>query len=309
MAPLLVEQGCIQILAHTANSVVYAVDTEATPGNAKDTPTVLKGWAVWYKGEEPLGPVRSPEEADEMVRSEAAIYEILGKHDRILDCLGLEIAVLKDAGPDPMAWALRLERAPVGGLRKYLYDHPTSPPDERTRLGLARQFAEGLAYMHSRGVVWNDISARNALLFDGWRLKLCDFGTALPYNKDQNDDDDDDDEEEEDDGWWGAEARYVAPGPEAHNPSRRDIQVGLIHRELFALGSAIYEIVEWKVPYGSEDEVPVEKVHDMLNAGEWPELSSGNPAADIIRRCWAYEYQSAEEVVQDLKTLLETKFS
>jgi hypothetical protein len=68
MAPLLVEQGCIRVLAHTPDSVLYALDTEATPGQAKDTSTVLKGWVVWYNSREPLGLVRPPDEADAMVR-------------------------------------------------------------------------------------------------------------------------------------------------------------------------------------------------------------------------------------------------
>lgn len=73
-----------------------------------------------------------------MVRREAAIYEALGKHNRILYYVGLEVAVLKGAGPEPRAWALRLERARPGqNLCAYLYDHPTNPPCERTRLALA----------------------------------------------------------------------------------------------------------------------------------------------------------------------------
>ncbi|KAH8755428.1 hypothetical protein F5883DRAFT_650057 [Diaporthe sp. PMI_573] len=190
--------GCIQVLDQTPSSVC---------------------WALWYGGREPLGPLKPPDKADKMVRREAAIYGALGKHDRILNYIGVE----------------------------YLYNNPMNPPCEQTRLELALQFAVGLAYMHSRGVVWSDVSTRDALMFDGWRLKLCDF-------------------------------------------------VGTIHREVFALGSGIYEIVEWKVPYGSEYDVSPEEVYEMLIAGKWPELNSSNPAKDI-RRCWAYEYETAQQVV------------
>lgn len=171
------------------------------PGRAKDTPTVLKGWAVWYKGEEPLGPVQPPDEADEMVRAEAAIYEALGKHHRILDYLGLKVAVLKGAGPKPCAWALRLERAPGGiNLRNYLYAHPASPPGPRNQLALAWQFAEGLAYVHARGVAWVDVSTRNVLLFGEWHLKICEFGLSMRY-------------EDHPRRLWAAELRYKPPGP------------------------------------------------------------------------------------------------
>ncbi len=283
-APRLVEQGCIQVLAHIPNSVVYAVDTDATPGRAKDTSTVLKGWAVWYNGKEPVGPVKPPDQADATVRREAAIYEALGKRDRILNYIGLEVAVLESAGPIPKAWALHLERAPGSSLREYLYDHPTNPPSQRIRLELASQFAEGLTHVHSRGIVWSDVSTRNALMLDGWCLKLRDFGTSSRY-------------EDYDHEWWGAESRYTAPGPQAYIQKRKDIQVDTIHREILALGSAIYEIVEWKVP--------LEEIHQMLIADKWPELSSNNPAGDIIRQCWAYKYESAQQVVRDLRRLLE----
>jgi tRNA A-37 threonylcarbamoyl transferase component Bud32 len=48
-------------------------------------------------------------------------------------------------------------------------------PDQSARLQMALQFAEGVAHMHARGVVWGDPSTRNALLFEKWRLRLCDF--------------------------------------------------------------------------------------------------------------------------------------
>jgi len=38
-----------------------------------------------------------------MVRREAAIYDTLGKHDHILNCVDLEVAVRKAARPDPKA--------------------------------------------------------------------------------------------------------------------------------------------------------------------------------------------------------------
>ncbi|KAJ0161067.1 hypothetical protein CTA2_6834, partial [Colletotrichum tanaceti] len=273
-----------KVLAHTPNSVIYAVDTDAEPGRAQDTSTVLKGWAVWYKGSEPLGPVRPAEEADAMVRREAAIYDALGKHDRILHCVGLEVAVLGAADPGPKAWALRLERAPGGSLRQYLYDNPSPPlppPAERIRLWLATQFAQGLAHVHSRNVVWSD---------------LCDFGTSALF-------------EDYDHDWWGAESRYTPPGPQANLQIRRDVRADTVHREIFALGSAIYEMVEWRVPYGPEKEVPPDEVHRRLIAGEWPELDNSNPAKDIINRCWAYGYGSAQEVVHDLQSLLESSRS
>ncbi|KKZ68473.1 hypothetical protein EMCG_05932 [[Emmonsia] crescens] len=62
--------------------------------------------------------------------------------------------------------------------------------------------------------------------------------------------------------------------------------------------------MEWKVPYGSYIEVPEEDVINALGAGEWPQLSSDNPAEAIIRSLWSYSYESSERVVADLQRLL-----
>ncbi|KAH6889925.1 kinase-like domain-containing protein [Thelonectria olida] len=286
MAPRLVKEGKIQILGQTANSVVYAVANDSKTGWAKDSLSVLKGGTVWYEGREALGPGKDAQESDERARKEAGIYEALGQHDCILGYFGLEATILGGSGSVPKAWAVRLERAPYGSLRDYIINNSANPPDERTRLKLATQFTEGVAHMHLRGVVWGDLSTRNVFLFDQWRIKLGDFADS-----DQMDDYPHD--------WYGCEIRYCPPGsdrPQCHN-------IGTMNREMFALGSAIYEISEWKVPYGSETEVSEDEVKEALLAGEWPQLSNDNPTGPIISRLWGYMYESSEQVVNDLRGL------
>lgn len=287
MPPRLVEEGKIQIIGQTANSVVYAVASDSKTGWARDSPSVLKGGTVWYEGREALGPGQGVEESDERARREASIYEALGQHDSIVRYLGLEAAVLGGAGTLPKAWAIRLQRAPYGSLRDYILGTAADPPKEHIRLGLAVQFAEGVAHIHQRGVVWGDLSARNALLFDKWRLKLGDFADSdLVNNYPHN--------------WYGCEVRYCPPGsdkPQCHS-------IGTMNREIFALGTAIYEIVEWRVPYGPEAEVSDDEVIAALVDGKRPPLTNDNPAGAIIRRCWGFMYESSLQVVDSLKSLL-----
>lgn len=287
MAPKLIQEGKIQILAQTANSVVYTVANDSTTGFAKDSLSVLKGGTVWYEGREALGPGKSAEESDENARKEAHIYETLGKHDRILQFLGLEIHTnVGESTAAPKAWAVRLERAPYGSLRDFIVSNCTNPPNEQTRLQMAIQFAEGVAHIPQRGIIWDDLSTRNALLFDEWRIKLCDFAFSDFADRYPHD-------------WYGREVRYCPPGsnrPHCHT-------VGTMNRELFALGTAIYEIVEWKVPYGAEAEVSQDDVMAALAGGQWPEMTSDNFAEDIIRGCWGYKYETAQRVLEDLQCL------
>ena len=100
--------------------------------------------------------------------------------------------------------------------------------------------------------------------------------------------------------WYMCEDRYCPPG--SNRPHRN--AVGTMNRELFALGSAIYEILECKVPYGTRFELYGNDVIEALSRGEWPELSDGDPARATIEKLWAYSYGSSQEVVDDLQSLL-----
>lgn len=144
--------------------------------------------------------------------------------------------------------------------------------------------------MHRCGVIWGDLSVRNALLLDKWHIKLSDFTDSSPVN-------------EYPCSWYGCEVRYCPPGSSRVRPQRHDVDT--IKRELFALGTAIYEIVEWKVPYGSETEVLEDEVIAALEDGKWPQMTYGNPAAAIILRCWGYMYESSLQVVGSFKSLLQ----
>ncbi|EKJ72446.1 hypothetical protein FPSE_07327 [Fusarium pseudograminearum CS3096] len=238
MAPLLIADGKIQIVAQTANSVAYAVENDSNTGLAKDSPFVLKGGTVWYKGKQALGPGKDIDESHESIKKEATIYKTLGQHDRILKCFGPEVDVLNGQDSIPKAWALRLERSPLDSLRDNIIDTYNNPPSQLIRLQLAHQFSEGVAHLHHMGIIWGDLSTRNAFLFDNWQLKLGDFADSDHMNAYPSD-------------WYGCEDRYCPPG--SNNPQMHD--VGTMNRELFALGSAIYEITEWKLPYGSDTEV------------------------------------------------------
>ncbi|KAH6617979.1 hypothetical protein B0J18DRAFT_492926 [Chaetomium sp. MPI-SDFR-AT-0129] len=274
--PLLVN-GQVQVLGQTLNSVIYAVATDnPTTHLAKDSPTVLKGGTVWYEGREALGPNKPADETDTVLRKEAAMYTALGPHPRILRFVALEEAVLPGGGIDDpssvgegegevrkkKAWALRLERAP-----------PAPAPDVLTRLALAAQFAEGVAHIHACGIIWGDLSTRNALWFDGsddggsgrdrggivtnGPLKLCDFADSEFFADYSTE-------------WYDCGSRYCRPG--STRPHRQQPPGQTLEREISALGSAVYEIVEWKIPYGSErdvtDDEDVGRVGERSAAGD-----------------------------------------
>jgi serine/threonine protein kinase len=252
------------ILQHTLFSVIYTEKGNVT--------TVLKAGAIWIDGQ-PHGwrPCTKNTAAD--LKREARIYEALGDHPRITKFINLEVGQ-----PEQVPWALRLERAPYGSLRQYIKNN--SPPTMSDRLRLAIEFAEGVQYLHERSVLWGDLSVRNALVFNDLELKLCDFaGSRLDGVFDEI--------------TFGYELRYRPPIKEAECP-----KMGSLELEIFALGSAIYEITEWQVPYSAAiDDMAVDKA---LGRGEWPLLSEKNPAGFIIQECWNFESE-AQKAAENLR--------
>ncbi len=133
-----------------------------------DNKTVLKGYQVWRDGKFYIG----QDDCEDDLAREAAVYAHLGDHQQILKCFGLEQHC---AG----VHSLRLELAPLGCVRQFIAEHPRQPPPLQTRLQMALDTATGVAYLHSRGVQHCDMSCRNLFLFDGFRVKLGDFGASL----------------------------------------------------------------------------------------------------------------------------------
>ncbi|KAI7772957.1 NADPH-ferrihemoprotein reductase [Diaporthe eres] len=255
----------LEPLGRTALSIVYA--EKSNPKYA------LKAAGFWLDGEM-YDHAAFAEDTSNMLKREAAVYEALGSHPRILECMGVELM------PDgEEAWALRLERAPHGNLREYIGKN--EPPTMARRVQVAINFAETLQHIHDRGVIWGDLSARNVLVFDDLHIKLCDFaGSSLKDIFPELD--------------FEYEPRYWAPGPEEDSPAR-----GTLAAELFALGTAICEITEWTLPYGPVEE---EEILQKLSDGEYPHLTENNPVRGIIQKLWHFEYNCAQEVVEALKT-------
>lgn len=218
-----------------------------------DSETVLKGYEIWVGGKRQSYKWRPYEES---VLREESVYRHLGSHPRLLSCYGLvEVR--------PSVHSLRLELAPLGNVRQYIEDHP-EPLSEDTRLQTVLDVSLGLAYIHSRKVRHADLSCRNLFLFDDFRVKIGDFGDAAV-------------ERHEFTPTVCEEIRCELPcrGREFdHRPVRK--------RELFALGSVLYEIMAWTRPFpGLQDDA----VLALYAKEEFPSTDSLT-VGHIILNCW-----------------------
>ncbi|RKK20043.1 hypothetical protein BFJ68_g1815 [Fusarium oxysporum] len=257
----------LEPLGRTGLSIVYI-----EKGNSK---SALKAAGLWLDGEM-YDHAAFAEDTSNLFKREAAIYEALGPHPCILKCIGVELM------PDgEEAWALRLERAPHGNLREYVGKN--EPPTMARRLQVAVDFTEALQYVHDRGVIWGDVSPRNVLVFDDLHIKLCDFAGSILKGKFPE-------------LLFTCEPRCWVPGSEGDSTTR-----SIVEKELFALGTAICEITEWTVPYGP---IEIEELQQKLMDGEYPYVGDSNHVKDVIKKLWHFEYSSAQEAVEALRTAL-----
>ncbi|ROW16524.1 hypothetical protein VPNG_02838 [Cytospora leucostoma] len=257
----------VEVLIRTDHSVIY-VD-KARPS------VVLKAETIWID-RKPYGtPSMAAQTSHELCR-EHDIYMALGGHQCITRCLGL---FHDDSGN---AVALKLERASKGNLR-HLIGESQEVPSVCRRLEMAVALAECVAYLHCRGVIWGDLSTRNVLIFEDDSLKICDFASsALKIIYPQF-------------GIYTYEPGYCPALPEDQVRT-----LSMMQRELYALGSAIFESTAWKFPYAdfSGD------IWDLVESGTMPVIADNNVARDIITRCWNFGYDTAGAVADDLAAVL-----
>ncbi|KAF4337593.1 cytochrome p450 3a17 [Fusarium beomiforme] len=268
----------LEPLGRTALNIIYADKSEPQ--------VAIKATGFWLDGEM-YDHAAFAEDSSETFKREAIIYNALGPHEHILKSYGvayLPAARGKESEPtaesEREAWALKLERAPNGNLRERILKGDALPMAQR--LSMALNLADTLQYVHSRGVIWGDISTRNILLFENHHIKLSDFaGSSLRgvYP----------------DLLFACEPRYWIPTTNPPSPER-----SIFEKELFSLGTGICEITEWALPYG---ELEIEELQEKLMRGEYPDLSEDNPAKHVIRGLWNLDYRSVQEVADALRKL------
>jgi serine/threonine protein kinase len=240
---------------------------------ASDGKTALKGYQVWI-GDTCCAAKQHSDGCEESLAREEMVYQHLGEHIHILQCYGL-------VEVHPGIHSLQLERAPYGNIRQFIRDHKDTPPSEQDRLKMALGVSSGLAHAHAKNVIHCDISCRNLFLFPDWCTKVGDFGSAIldgtpPIHN------------------IVEEIRYELP-----LRGRVFAERPYVKRELFALGSAIYEIMAWKQPFeGLEDD----DVKKKYAAEEFPDVAY-LLARNIVHNCWSEKFDTAKEVEEALTAL------
>lgn len=199
---------------------------------------------------------------------EIRIYTRLGHHERIAHC------EIQEKG-------LQLERGMC--LRDVLQSPSGSSVPLDSKLQWAQEAADGLAYIHSKGVVHADVGCHNMILDGFGHLKFIDFaGSGID-----------------------GEAPLVCYEWCSFQP-RSEIDFST---DIFALGSMLFEIDSGKVPYSElakdlEMGTLVPIVERLFSENKFPpveKLTLGN----IISGCWLGKYSSMLEVQKQIALCIE----
>lgn len=205
---------------------------------------------------------------------EERMYKALGSHPRIITCFGLD------------GRGLKLEYAPNGTLRDFLRGSNSSGFDSpKDRLRWSRQAAEAIAYIHTKNIIHCDISIRNFLLDRDMNMKLSDFQGLYvdPHGVTFN-------------GFALENVKSYLPRPSTHSDQKSD---------LFALGTAIYEIMTGHEPFPDLDELEdEEEIEKRYIKGRFPVLDDVL-GGHIIYKCWSLAYEKVDACVEGLKALEE----
>jgi len=164
---------------------------------------------------------------------------------------------------------------PFRSMRHYYAQNGLASIDQRYRW--CHQVVSGFSYIHSKGMIHHDISARNILISSNLTVKICDFGSATLLGERVH---------------GSAEFRYSLGRHEAE---------GTFEYDLFCMGALFYEIILGKPPYEKLSRTEVVQQYSERN---FPSLDAIEPAYGIIiDNCWHDKYASIQQLETDLPVL------
>ncbi|PPJ53239.1 hypothetical protein CBER1_11889 [Cercospora berteroae] len=195
---------------------------------------------------------------------EANVYKILGSHNRIANCLYI----------GPMKDIIILEFYGYGNLKDYVAIHGATQLRK-----WAKQMVEAVQFVHSKGVRHSDIRLDQWLLDSEMNARLSDFN-ASGYDE------------------YPAFGLHSEKALGIEDPShympRDSSEDNSVRSDLFALGSALYEIERGSTPFADADD---ETITQRFALREFP-MVSDLVLGCIISGSWTGEFDSAAEMLQ-----------
>lgn len=138
------------------------------------------------------------------------------------------------------------------------------------------QAIKAIIFIHRKGVIHSDLSARQLLVDKRLNIRLSDFGGSSLHS-----------------------SEAIVMEKASHFLPRSEESPNTVQSDLFALGSTIYEILQGKKPY---DGKPDEEIQRLFALKIFPSLDAitSPQGRGIISKCWGCEYHCALEILEDI---------
>lgn len=233
----------------------------------------------------PQSLTKNPEARQRLIREAKAASKL--NHPNILTIHAVESVDDRDF--------IAMEYVDGHDLSEYLKAHPLTLEE---KLSLAIQIAEGLGKAHSAGVIHRDIKPSNILVDEDGRPRLLDFGLATFEGATRL----------TQTGSTVGTAAYMSP----EQASGRECD----HRsDLFSLGVVLYEMATDRLPFQGAHNAAL--MYAIVNEDPQPIARFVSSTPDELQRIvtkslskhTGERYQSAADLISDLKRLLRTSSS
>ncbi|KAF8603654.1 kinase-like protein [Ceratobasidium sp. AG-I] len=202
----------------------------------------------------------------------------ISSHPNVLELLGL--AVFRDRLAMVSPWMS------CGSLLSYIRSHSAAD-----RCNLCVQIAEGLTYMHQKGIAHGDVKGDNVVVSDTGIAKLTDFGCAtikreFPVHFTATES-------------LNYSVRWAAPELFMEDGSSG------FETDVYAFGMTILEGLTGHVPH--KDRADLVVIHTVLVKRQLPtrpneyipsQSRKGNDLWAMLERCWSYEPSARPEIYE-----------
>ena len=203
------------------------------------------------------------------VKTEQKAYDII---DREREAGRYSPFLLRRISSDPRG--IVLERC-----QETLRDRLASSTNTNNRhLEWALQACDGLAFLHFCNIIQGDVGCHNMLVTIHDDIRVCDFaGSSVQGSK--------------------ASVTYE-PGSSMPNLVKPTIQ-----SDIFALGSAMYEMSTGYLPYHEKTRL---QIRGLYRDGIFPDTDNLDLGA-VIEKCWRGEFHSVDDIIDYLDESLDSK--
>ena len=198
------------------------------------------------------------------------------------------IVTVYDAGEQDGVFYIAMEYVDGNTLKDIIKRRGRIAP--RGIVHVLSQMAEALAYAHEKKIVHRDIKTANTMWTVERKAKVMDFGLAKAIEEVRN-------------------HTTVVSGTPYYMSPEQTLGKNVDHRtDIYSLGVSLYEMATGSLPF-TEGNIPYHHVHTpppdpRTHVPDLPPLLVG-----IIARCMrknpAERYQSAREILTELRTVLE----